>query len=268
MSSELGLAPGIQERAKIKPMTTSVLEKFIKHNRIRITDGNLKGRCVDGRYYFDNPDEFPVVSKPGGTAGDLMIAFGALNLLGLSLPGDRVLQAVLEVVGGPEKFCFHTDSHAESAHSGCGRGCGHLKFALENPEAYKLSADQINFIFNQLEPLLKQSAQQVVLQGDHAESAVVIVDSEEYGLKPMWQHEGILDQVFVYQKTLHTRQLDKLARKLQEALAEQGDAVEESDIRLSLDQAFAFQIGATLSRIAKGLPIYSVSLAADEIQIQ
>lgn len=267
MSSELGFAPGFEKQAEERNMTPESLEEFVNHNKIAITETNLRGRCVDGRYDGHTDDEFPVIAKPGAASGDVIAAFGALNLLSKSLPHETVLNAVIEVEGGSDKFFFHTDHHAETQEAGCGMGCGHMKKARLDAETYGLTQDQIDYLFTQLPELLEQSAQQVVLQGDHAESAVVIVESEHFGLKPMRKSNDEVQQVFVYQKTLHERQLDLLARKLQEALAETGEVVEEQQIRHALDQAFALQMGATLTALAKGLPFFSVKMTPDHTEI-
>ena len=267
MSSELGLAPSFSGHAKESNMTPEILEEFVQQNKIPVTDTNLRGRCVDGRYDAEDLENFPVISKPGAASGDVMAAFGALNLLGKSLPNETVLNAVIAVEGGPDKFFFHTDHSAETADAGCGMGCGHMKKALLEAEAYGLSQDQIEYLFTKLPDLLEQSSKQEVLQGDHQESAVVIVESKDFGLKPMRTTGDEVQQVFVYQKTLHEQQLDQLARKLQGELAALGEVVEEQQIRHALDQAFALQIGATLARLAKGLPIYSVKLTPENTEI-
>jgi hypothetical protein len=267
MSSELGLAPSFEKHAKESYMTQERLEEFVQHNKVLVTETNRKGRCVDGRYNGHADEVFPVISKPGATSGDVMAAFGAMNILGKSLPNQAVLDAVIEVEGGPDRFFFHTDEHAEAEEAGCGMGCGHMKKALLEAAEYGLSQDQMDYLFAQLPELLEQSAQQEILQGHHAESAVVIVESEHYGLKPMRYSGDEVQQVFVYQKTLHEQQLDQLARKLQEALAGQGEVVEEPQIRHALDQASALQTGATLARLAKGLPIYVVKLTPERTEI-
>lgn len=268
MSLELGVAPEMEKPEKELTMSPEVLENFVRHNKIAVTESNLKDRCVDGRYAGIEDTEFPVVSKPGGTAGDVMAAFGALNILGKSLPNEEVLNAVISSVGGTEKFAFHTDESAEHDQAGCGMGCGHMKKALLEPDDYQVTQEQMDFLVSKLPNLLDESAEQVVLSGDHAESAVVVVESEQFGLKPLWQNNGQLEEVFVHQKTLHEKQLDLLAKHLQESLAAAGEVVEEPDLRFALDQAFALQIGATLSRLAKGLPVYLVKITPDEIQIQ
>lgn len=268
MNLELGVARGYEGETKEIKMTPEVLEEFIKHNRIPVNSENLRDRCVDGRYSFADINECPVIAKPGATGGDVMAAFAALNILGKQLTNQAVLDSVINAEGGCDKFCFHTDDHAEHDHAGAGMGCGHMKKAKLEPDSYGVRQEQIDFLFAKLPELLKQSARQEVLHGEHVESAVVVVESEQFGLRPNWQTENGLQEVFVYQKTFHQKQLDELAKRLQEALAAAGEAVEEQDIRKALDEAFALQLGATVKRLADGLPIYTVRISEDEIQIQ
>ncbi|HMR55178.1 MAG TPA: hypothetical protein PKD34_01130, partial [Candidatus Doudnabacteria bacterium] len=239
MSSDVGFAVGKETQTEKSKMTLEQLEEFVPNNKIPVTEFNFRDRCVDGRYEGDDLSQFPAVSKPGATAGDVLTAFGALNILGKQLLNKQVLEAVVDAEGGINKFCFHTDDHAEQTESGCGMGCGHIKLAKEDPVKYGLTQDQIDFLFAELPSLRDSSATQEILHGDHQESAVVVIQSTEFGLRPLWKQGGSLQEVFVYQKTLHEQQLDKLARKLQELLAASGEVVEEKDIRLALDEAFA-----------------------------
>jgi hypothetical protein len=245
-------------------MTAEEAKLFVVQNKIELTDANSYARCVDGRY--ENLDNFPMIAKPGGDAGDVMAAFGALNMLQSSLPDQVVLDAVMTTIGGVQKFTFHTDSHADPNQPGI--GCGHLKQAKIDPEAYVLTAEQISFILEQLPKLLEQGAHQEVLQGDHAEQATIVVSSEIFGLKPLVRKGDNLQEVFVYQQAAHQAQLGELAKVLQEALAASGEVAEEATIRKALDNAFGKQLTETLKRLANGLPVYTAIINTEgEVEI-
>ncbi len=246
-------------------MNKEQLEEFIKANKFPISELNSIARCVDGRY--EGIAAEPAIAKPGADAGDVMAAFGALNLLNLSLPNDVVLHTVVENAGGLTKFCFHTDDHAEHDNAGPGMGCGHMKKASLEPEAYGLKSEQIKYLIGKLPSLIEQHCKQEILHGEHTESAVVVVDSETYGLQPLRRFGTGVESVFVYQKTLHEHQLDKLAKSLQSALAETGVVTEEASIRTALTEAFTKQLMATISRLASGLPVYSVKISDNDIEI-
>lgn len=240
-------------------MTLEEAQAFVEMNSKPLDDLNQWSRCVDGRY--QGMANFPMIAKPGADAGDVMAAFGALNLLGKTLPSEAVLNAVVNVVGGVQKFAFHTDDHAEPTQPGM--GCGHIGQAVADPESFGVTAEQMQFIVSELPKLLEQGAQQEVLHGEHGEQAVIVVNSETHGLLPMLRIGDNLREAFVYHKTLHTQQLDKLAKGLQEALAAQGEAVEDFQIRKALDDAFGKQLAEILKRLAKGLPVYTAMIESD-----
>lgn len=81
MSSDVGFAVGKNAHPNEFVMTLELLELFVANNKIPVTEFSLRDRCVDGRYEGDDLSHFPAVSKPGATAGDVLIAFGALNIL-------------------------------------------------------------------------------------------------------------------------------------------------------------------------------------------
>ncbi len=236
-------------------MDLEQVKGFAAANSRALSETNKLARCVDGRY--ENIDDMPLLAKPGADAGDLMIAFGALNDLKLSLPNERVLQTVLDVVGGAANFRFHTDDHAGEVP---GMGCGHIKQAKLDPIAYGLEQSQIDYIYDELPRLLDQGAEQITLHGDHAEQAVIVVDSETHGLVPLVRTDEGLQEAFIYQQTLHQGQLRTLVRLLHEASVEAGHTVEEQQVSVSATNVFAKQLGQTLDRLAKGLPIYNVHI--------
>ncbi len=247
-------------------MHSRQVEKFVDQNKFPITPANLQSRCVDGRPAVAEQGEYlPAVSKPGSDVGDLMIALGSLNELGLKIAPEKVLEIILENNGGVQNFKFHTDSHTEDKQVGPGLGCGHINKATIDPEDYHLTSEQTEFIKNVLPSLLEKGAKQVVLHGDHEEQAVLVVLSSKYGVRPYTDEA----QAFIYQQTLHQQQLDSLAKPLSKYLASIGQEIDESKLRLTIDQVFAKQLGATLSRIAKGLPMYKVEISdVGDVQVE
>lgn len=233
-------------------MNKEQAQAFVEANKQQITESNKFSRCVDGRY--ENIVDCPLISKPGADVGDVMAAFGALNILQKTLEPQKVVNTVLKATNGATQFYFHTDDHA--GEENVGFGCGHFKQAKNDPTAYGVTQEQMDAVAAALPGLLQQGAHQEVLHGDHAETAVIVVDSENYGVLPLQREGENVNEAFIYQKTLHTKQLDTLANLLQEALAETGEPVESTDIRKALDDAFGKQLTETLKRLADGLPVY------------
>lgn len=240
-------------------MTEEQAVSFVEATKKPLTDTNKLARCVDGRY--ENIDDMPMAAKPGGDAGDVMALFGALNLLGQSLPDNAVMKIITDCLGGTNNFRFHTDDHSDPAVLGI--GCGHIKQAKFYPAAYGLNQDQIDFVFQQLPNLVTKGAHQEIVKGDHAEQAVIVVDSEDFGIEPLLRKGDSFEEVFVYQKTLHEHQLDKIAKETQEVLAAEGSVIEEQLIRKALDDAFGKQLTETLQRLAKDLPVYTAKISAN-----
>jgi hypothetical protein len=235
------------------------LTEFIEANKFEVTPTNLLGRCVDGRWdAVDQSKPYPAIAKPGADAGDLMIGFAALNKLGiteLELP-KIVLPSVMSVVGGPERFFFHTDNHADQGVPGL--GCGHLRLARENPETYGLHQSQMDLIFKTLEELLELGAKQEVLDGDHSEQAVVVVESSRYGLKPMMQSDGHLFQAFVYQSIMDQERLTRLVQALYQKINPMY-GVSLDAVRTTIAETAQQQLHQTVNALAKGLPQYVVT---------
>lgn len=238
-------------------MNIADVVKFVDENKFPVIFTNLQSRCVDGRSPGDEDDsKIPAISKPGADIGDLIIVLAALNKSELKADPNLVLDTIVTTYGGPWSLKFHTDAHAESNGKGPGVGCGHIKFATQHPEDYHLTPEQTEFILKQLPKLLDKGAKQVVLEGDHDEKAVLVVESDYFGVKP---NNG-QKQVFVYQKRLHEHQLDKLAKPLSQRLAAAGTPIDVNSLRLAIDEVFHQQLGATLGRIAQGLPVFGVTM--------
>lgn len=234
-------------------MNLDEAQTFVEMNSKLLDGTNKYSRCIDGRY--ENAGDLAMIAKPGADVGDVMVLFGALNFLKISLPNEAVLAVVVEAVGGPQHFNFDTDDQTEPTDFAA--GCDHFAQARYNPEAYGLTAEQISFISTQLAGLVQQGARQEVLHGNYAEQAVIVVDSESHSISPLLHLGDNVRAAFVYQKTLHTQHLDVLAKKLQEALAVNGQAIEQDALRTAIYDASAKQLGATLKLLAKNLPVFT-----------
>ena len=191
-----------QEYMEKETMTLEQAEKFVHENLYKITEQNNFERCVDGRY--NSEQELGAGAKPGGSAGDVLVAFATIKAMNLEVEPEYILKSVVNSLGGPEKFEFHTDQHAEHDHAGSGMGCGHLKHAKNDPESYGLSSEQTEFLFGKFDELKSEGAKQAVLEGDHEEKATIIIDSQDYSLKPMQiMPDGTKLEAFIYQSIQH-----------------------------------------------------------------
>lgn len=96
-----------------KPFSLEELQEHVGHPRsvrwTKLAAFLLHGRmsCVDGR------DHVAVVGSPGGDAGELVLAFGALEkLTGEALSRDDIAVLLRRRVEAFGRFAFHTDTHA------------------------------------------------------------------------------------------------------------------------------------------------------------
>lgn len=95
------------------PFTLEELVEHVGHPRsvrwTKLAAFLLHGRmsCVDGR------DHVAVVGSPGGDAGELVLAFGALEqLTGRPLSRENIAVLLRRRVEAFGRFAFHTDTHA------------------------------------------------------------------------------------------------------------------------------------------------------------
>lgn len=238
-------------------MTNEEVLDFINSNKFGISGNHTSSRCIDGRYEDNSP--LPALAKPGADAGDLMIAFAACNELGIDIDNSQILDSVLSVIGGPSNFSFHSDHHASADTPGL--GCGHLKQAKLDPGSYELRLDQIEYIFSILPQLLNQDATQIILNGDHQEKMVLIINSDKYSVKPSREDGLGIKQSFIYHQTLDTERQKKLAQSLSSNINFVN--LPEGKILEAVQAVTQKQLGETAKRLAGSLPVYNVSISND-----
>lgn len=220
----------------------------------------LISRCIDGRY--SNTEALPALAIQGGDAGELALIFSMANVCGLTLDMEKALQALVNTVGGVKNIQSHTDSHAEKGKVLA--GCGHFKQINSDIESYALTEEQVTFIMTQFADLKKHGAHEEILQGDHKESAVIFLKGD-YGLFPQFklgrEEGGKEGQLFIFHNSFVDARHRILAHKLIEAKAlEFEGGLEEEYIYSSLSDTCENHLMETAKRLAKGLPIYEVTV--------
>jgi spore germination protein YaaH len=244
---------------KHEHMTREQLDAFLKETIVPTAEASALTHCVDGRY-----QDAAKLAKPGANAGDVMVAMAALRALGVVVDHQKVIDLVVDLVGGPGAFAFHTDTHAEHDQKGPGMGCGHLKQAFTEPEAYGLTHQDMDYLMQKLPKLMEQGAQQTVLEGDHQEQAVVVVNAENYTVKPNVQSNGSVAEAFVFQRTANDKHLQALAEKLAQLLVAEHPNINHEQVHQTVFQVSDQQLQETLRRLAKDLRVYTVTVAPDK----
>jgi len=265
----------------------------------------LHGRCIDGRY---GPDA-GAISMAGGDLGLLAIALAARRKVnedlygeseaGRGLTRDFVLDAVYKIVGGKEKFHYHSDAHTYSSSEDTDsverfKGCGHCKMLLNEPEKYGLTSEDVVFITSALDDLDTHDVPPTVLHGAHKERAVFIVqrvhaipDNGEDPVPITFQdaadertpvpilssqsftsknREGELVQAFVYNRGPVNIRLFELARAFKRELEPEASLpVEDAEKEVLFTTLKALEqqhLDNTREALAGDLPIFVVSVVA------
>jgi rhodanese-related sulfurtransferase len=147
-------------------------------------------------------------------------------------------------------------------------GCGHLKFAMTAHDDYGVRAElAVHFLraFHSLRWAGAPEFEFVVLGGDHVEGAVanVVVPGELHSYTRVPLVSPMVDgqQMFV-----NHPQVTAFLRREQAANLAEADAVAPADVARLADTIVDLgnqQAGATLGRLARGLPVFELTFAHD-----
>lgn len=238
-----------------KTLSFKDVNELVKHNRFSVTkDTKYKVRCIDGRYTSENLNP---LARPGADAGVLMELIATNHEYHLGLTDKNIQEIVLSTVGGVKHLYFHTDTHSD----GSVFGCGHIKQAIQDPQAYQLKKEHMDSVIDFLQNSIKKGANNVILEGEHEEGAVLVVKGSEWSVAPQ-------GKAFIYHQTL-----DDLRRKQMIQLM-----IPYIDKALHIDEEYLYGIMTqvadnqrmkTIGCLASGLPLYEVCFGKnDEYAIQ
>lgn len=258
--------------------------------------------CVDGR------DAHAIIGTPGGDAGELVLALAVAEQLGRApfsaASVDRVFADYLDAFG---HFYLHTDNRAArrwldaAAVSGdelgtllrtppgsaqaalldtvadpAHIGCGHLRLTVENPEAYGVRPELVRAVlqayFRRLwagDPRLEF----VVLEGTHAESAVLQVETQSavhaYSQVPLVSPRVGDTEVFVVhpQVSAFIRE-QNAAFLLEEVPSLMSAGVGQASFLDALQRLARTQIGETIQALAPDLPVFVVEVHGTPVSVR
>lgn len=242
---------GPQEEAQmLNQEIQEVLGKATAYVEGHVIDASLGRMCVDGRY----KDGAGMIARPGGDLGYVMVllAFNRKNNWGFS--AQQVVGFVYEYVtrdGG--EFFMHTDEHAEhkTKEDPLSIGCGHVALALVEGFApdYLLDSEDLREALVTLREKQEEwkDIKKVVLEGEHKEKGVLIVESREKTVSPRDGEE----MYFVYDET---RDQDFMQGLVDFLSKEKGLDVTFDEFK----QVSDIQVEATLQKLAPTKPILRV----------
>ncbi len=245
---------------------TQIFDLVTKNKYEFDVNSKILSRCIDGRYTNDNLEP---LAKPGADIGDLMSLFSLNNEQALGLSNDDIFDIFMKVLGEYSNVRIHTDEHCchEKDEKKQCLGCGHFKQATIDPDAYGLSEEDVDFIFDKLVFLKSKGVKNDILEGEHLESGVVILNSQKYSIKPAFLENGKLLEVFVYHKTLDDKRRREYAKELNLAL--NNEKFDEEFLYEALTGVSDNQLFETVSRLAPDLPIYKVNISDEgEVEIE
>ena len=159
--------------------TLSDIERFVGDKENLVVVRNDEIRCGDGR---PTPEQSNGAIRAFGEDFGIMFAIKAalLEKGEKNVDDERLIEAYLhsvtDVRGENPKLFAHTDSHAQKDG---GIGCGHAREASnpENKDEYIAPNNSANSLFKAI--LKRPELDLQVLEGDHQEEAVLIVNSDK-----------------------------------------------------------------------------------------
>lgn len=246
--------PASSEKRKLTPENA---REFLKDAVYEIDQKDaMLARCIDGRYSATEAKEAPL-ARPGADAGYIMAALAAINETGGTIAKEKAIDAVIAAAGGIENIRVHTDSHAEhdpKKKEDPVAGCGHCRLGREMAQKYGLTESDAQFVIAACKNLVAEGAVDIVLEGDHGEAAIFIVDSKTHSVRAK-DTEGT--QAFIYQKTLDKERLSAIARYLAGE-----DEKTQNALLAALEKSSAAQLALTAEALASGLPVYDIKIAS------
>lgn len=245
-------------------LTLDEVRDLVSVNKYKVDSSKrFMSRCIDGRY--QNEDGLAAQAFPGADLGELAMILSTARSYGFEIDKEKVYKTLIEVLGGEKNFALHTDSHGDKAK--IASGCGHFKQINLDPAAYKLEKEDVEFIAEKIAVAKKAGSEEVVLEGDHMEGAILLLKGD-WGVLPRYVLEtdqGKKDvEVFVYHQTLTDEKHRELAKKLVEKKAVKFKMGEDDEYLYQvMSEVAENHLMETAKRLAPDLPIFSVVFKED-----
>lgn len=226
---------------------------FLSKNTVKSKEGFI---CVDGRYkssYYSG-----MLARPGANFRGIMALLALRKKLGLTV-GKCVDKAVDAVENMGITFNMHTDEHEDSDRLSS-IGCGHIAKA-EDPKTaplYRVHPRDVRLALTYLRIKLegRKYYKLAELSGEHKESGVLIITGKNYTVNHQDPKTG--EMYFVFDKARDDEYTKKLWEKLNIPKLTWKEFSKMNEL----------QLNATLSLLAKNLPIYEVNLDNGEPSVK
>lgn len=232
-------------------MDKNKLYKLVKaHCRENLVTADKNMRtCVDGGYRAGGVDGS--IAFPGADLGTAQ----AMLVLDYS-PQDAFGLVYDFATQNGKEFYWHTDTH--EGQEGNEVGCGHCNAAIQQitKEKYGATAEETQELLN----IVRQKQQDspgtmecVVLEREHTEKAILLIESLTHSIRPWSEETG--DMYFIYDKTRHEVYLNDFV----EFCESKGTEINKAE----LIEAVGKQMDATLGLLgtSKGANIFSIKIS-------
>lgn len=260
-----------------KKLISSVeINQLIRKNLYPVHENNwFLSRCIDGRHLNNSKlktqrskpfKSLEPLARPGADVGDLMAVFSANFQYQYGLEKEEIFQAFLKTISGWSNFRFHSDNHFFNLKFQSSTlnlplssffGCGHFREAAKSPSDYNLVREDIEAIFDFLKEGLKNKIQPEILFGDHCESGVLIIKTDNFSVYPQMVLGEEFFMIFVYQKALDDKRRRLLVKNLM-PFVKNSFSLDEDYIYQSLSQVVDDHFLETINRLGPDLPVYEV----------
>jgi hypothetical protein len=228
--------------------------------------------CIDGR----DETRF-AIARPGGAAGLLMDVLAAAPSFlpeGKKIEEDRreqIAGAVVNALGGMDRFHFHTDTHAargltqdrQLLEANIFRGCAFLTTALERGDRFGIDREIMSFVARFAARAVRRQGPLLysVYQGEHDEQAIDIVRSWDSGLK---HRKGTGGSDFVYHETFDRELVARVAKEIR--LLPGLASLDLTGLEAIVWSRAQANLGAIVAILAPELPVRIVEIAGGQIR--
>lgn len=244
-------------------LTKDNVFELVMNNKYKLeTEDSYISRCVTGRY--DNEKGLPMISLPGGDAGELALLYSTAHSHGFEVLFDKAFLVLCTLIGGIQHFSLHTDNPTKQ--SLIGSGCFYMNEIYTDPVTYSLEETHMEVLKKQLAAVKARGVEEKVLSMDSVEGAILLVKGE-MGIYPQYEYESELDgrdiktQVYVYQKTLVNRRRKIFVDQLiAENAVKMFEGCDDEYLYQVLSNEAENHLFEFLKKRADGLPIYAVEI--------
>lgn len=193
-------------------------------------------RCFEGNY--PKKENLPALAFPGGDLGELALIFSTANTYGFKVDREKTYQTLIKIISKEKFFHYHVSldekeflnlqkNQIVDLTNHIISGCLHTTAFFKNPKTYNLEEEDLQFLKEKIQYLIKKNISPFGFRKETEEAAVLIIYGKNWSIYP--QHflkislegeEKLLPvSVFVFHQSLIDERHKLLSQKLIEEKA-------------------------------------------------